>query len=85
MEWIMKKLCQIAVYELEILKYLEDLNLNKQIELPFELPCIVQCEVLEFASQEDCDNLRNLVSLENINVSTSTAGRFSYNIYLLGH
>lgn len=60
----MKFLCQIAIYKNEELKYLEDVNGNILKSEPFEFPATANCEILEFATQEDFNNKINLISLE---------------------
>lgn len=65
----MKKLCQIAIYENNVIKYLENHLRTLEVNQSFEFPCNAQCEVLEFNSIEDFNNLINLVSLESVNIT----------------
>lgn len=72
---MINKLCQIIVNE--GIDYLEDYKgnvLQDTIKPLNEL--VFNCEILQFNSQEDCDNLRNLVSIRN----ESLQGELTLNI-----
>lgn len=84
----MKKLCQVTSYKqvgtnpdltpiLE-LRYLEANNREVLVNLPLEFPVDVTCEVLEFNSQEDYNNLVNLVAnlTETVSVTQEEFNQF---------